>query len=313
MRLRAGRPDLRRYAERFDVPSAGAGGPSITFLGVSTLLIDDGRSAVMTDGFFSRPGLARVLAGRLAPDVTRIERCLTRAGVRRLEAITAVHTHYDHALDTATVAELTGAVMIGGVSAASLARGHALPERQIRVGQPDEPMTYGAYRLTLIPGRHCPPDRYPGEIVEPLRPPARVRAYRCGQAWGVHLRHSPSGRTVLVVGSAGWVDGALTGHHADVVYLGVGQLGLQPARYLRRYWDHTVRQVGARRVVLIHWDDFFRPLDRPPRALPFLGDDLDHTMGVLTGLAERDAVSLHLPKVWHREDPWCGLPADGPD
>ena len=89
-----------------------------------------------------------------------------------------------------------------------------------------------------------------------------------------------------------------------MAYLGVGQLGLQPADYLVEYWSQTVRTVGARRVVLIHWDDFFRPLDKPLRALPFAADDLDATMAVLTRLAERDGVALHLPTLWQRADPW---------
>ena len=66
--------------------------------------------------------------------------------------------------------------------------------------------------------------------------------------------------------------------------------------------------MGARRVVLIHWDDFFRPLDRPLRALPYLGDDLDATMAVLGPLAARQGVPLHFPTLWRREDPWSGLP-----
>jgi len=63
--------------------------------------------------------------------------------------------------------------------------------------------------------------------------------------------------------------------------------------------------VGARLVVLIHWDDFFRPLTKPLRALPYAGDDLDVTMSVLGALAERDGVSMHLPQLWQRADPWA--------
>jgi L-ascorbate metabolism protein UlaG (beta-lactamase superfamily) len=65
-----------------------------------------------------------------------------------------------------------------------------------------------------------------------------------------------------------------------------------------------VAAVGARRVVLIHWDDFFRPLTEPMRALPYAADDLDVSMRVLSRLAERDGVGLHLPTVWQRADPW---------
>jgi L-ascorbate metabolism protein UlaG (beta-lactamase superfamily) len=100
-------------------------------------------------------------------------------------------------------------------------------------------------------------------------PPARASAYRCGEAWSILLEHA-SGRTALIQGSAGFLRGALTDRAAEVAYLGVGQLGHQDPGYIREYWRETVQAVGARRVVLIHWDDFFRPLTKPLRTLPHL-------------------------------------------
>ncbi len=169
---------------------------------------------------------------------------------------------------------------------------------------PGEPMSYGGFTVTMLASHHCPPDRFPGVITEPLVPPTRARDYRCGEAWSVLLGHR-GGRTALVQGSAGYVPGLLSGHRAEVVYLGVGQLGVQDEGYLRSYWDETVRTVGARRVVLVHWDDFFRPLDRNLRALPYLGDDLHATMRGVDELARRDGVLVSLPRVWRREDPWA--------
>ena len=68
MRLRPGRPDIARHSHRFSVPVAESGAPlTVTWLGVSTLLLDDGSSALMTDGFFSRPSLARVGLGKVSP------------------------------------------------------------------------------------------------------------------------------------------------------------------------------------------------------------------------------------------------------
>ncbi|MGA3256055.1 MAG: MBL fold metallo-hydrolase, partial [Mycobacterium sp.] len=56
MRLKLGRPDIARYSDRFDVPAAEPDAPLwATWMGVATLLIDDGSSALMTDGYFSRP------------------------------------------------------------------------------------------------------------------------------------------------------------------------------------------------------------------------------------------------------------------
>ncbi|KUI21891.1 MBL fold metallo-hydrolase [Mycobacterium sp. GA-1285] len=305
MRVKFGRPDLENYNGYFDVPSA-TPDPllTITWAGVTTLLIDDGESAVLTDGFFSRPSLREVGLRRLSPSEPRIDGCLTRLRIDRLAAVLPVHTHYDHAMDSAVVAERTGARLVGGRSAAQIGRGHRLPENRLVVVKPGDRVALGAYEVTLFEGNHCPPDRFPGVITAPVVPPVKVSAYRCGEAWSTLIHHRPSDRRLLIVGSAGFVPGALAGQRADVVYLGVGQLGLQPQRYLVDYWRETVQAVGARRVVLIHWDDFFRPLHEPLRALPYAVDDLDVSMRVLSELARDDDVALHLPTLWQPADPW---------
>jgi L-ascorbate metabolism protein UlaG (beta-lactamase superfamily) len=303
MRLKLGRPDLEQYRDRFDVPVSD-GEFAVTFLGVATLLLDDGTTRVMFDGFFSRPPLLSVALRKLTPDTARINAALARAGASEVAAVVPVHTHFDHAMDSAVVAQRTGATLIGGESTANVGRGGGLPEDRIRVVGDGDESTYGGFTLTFVVSDHCPPDRYPGTVDTPVVPPAKAGAYRCGEAWSVLVSHT-SGRTVLVQGSAGYVPGALAGRSAEVVYLGVGQLGVQSEDYIRTYWAETVTAVGARRVVLIHWDDFFRPLDQPLRALPFAGDDLDVTMRVIGPLAQAQGVSIHFPTVFEREDPWA--------
>ena len=306
MRLRAGRPDIGRYAHRFTVPVAESGAPlTVTWLGVSTLLLDDGSSTVMTDGYFSRPSLARVALGKVSPSPARVDGCLARLKVTRLEAVIPVHTHIDHALDSALVADRTGARLVGGESAANVGRGYGLAADRLTVAVSGEPIRLGAFDITLIKSRHSDPDRFPGEITAPVIPPVKASAYRCGEAWSTLVQHRPSDRRMLIQGSAGFVKGALAGQRADVVYLGVGQLGLQAEPYLVDYWTETVRTVGARRVVLIHWDDFFLPLSKPLRALPYAADDLDASLGILTKLADQDGIALGMPTVWRREDPWA--------
>jgi len=306
MRLKLGRPVLEDFTRRFDVPPADAGTPlTVTWLGVATLLISDGESALMTDGFFSRPSLAAVAVKRVEPSLERIIGCLERARVQTLDAVIPVHTHYDHVLDSAVVAARTEATLVGGESAANVGRGHRLPEDRIVVTKPGVPMTFGAYQVTLIESKHSPPDRYPGVITEPIVPPAKVAAYKCGEAWSVLIHHRPTDRRLLVQGSAGYVAGALAGQQAEVVYLGVAQLGVQPEEYIVDYWNEVVRSVGARRVVMIHWDNFFRPLTESLQALPYAADDLDVSMRALGKLAAEDGIALHMPTVWELENPWA--------
>ena len=306
MRLKLGRPDISRYRRYFDMRDAGSNAElTVMWMGVSTLLVDDGTSALLTDGFFSRPNLIDVALRKLSPSPARIDESLRRAGIDTLIAVLPVHTHFDHALDSAAVAQRTRATIVGGKSAANIAVGQGLPQDRIVEVTGGAELELGPYGVTLIESHHCPPDRFPGRITDPLVPPARASAYRCGEAWSTLIHHRPSDRRMLIQGSAGFVPGALAGRHAEVVYLGVGQLGVQPERYIRQYWNETVRSVGARRVVLIHWDDFFRPLTAELRAVPYAADDLDVTMRVLTALAERDDVALHLPALWRRADPWA--------
>lgn len=304
MRVKLGRPDISRYADRFDVPGADADGLSVTWLGVATLLLDDGSSALMTDGFFSRPSLAKITAGKVSPSQAQVDGCLARAKVPRLEAVIPVHTHFDHVMDSALVADRTGARLVGGESAANVGRGYGLPEERLVVADPGKPIRLGTFDVTLVESHHCPPDQFPGVIDTPVTPPVKASAYRCGEAWSTLVHHRPSDRRLLIQGSAGFVKGALTGQRAEAAYLSVGLLGRQPRSYLIDYWNETVRAVGARRVIVIHWDDFFRPLSKPLRALPYAGDDLDESMRVLDELAAQDGVALHFPTVWRRENPW---------
>ncbi|MEU1465254.1 hypothetical protein ABZ467_32190 [Streptomyces sp. NPDC005727] len=100
---------------------------------------------------------------------------------------------------------------------------------------------------------------------------------------------------MLLHASANFRPGALRGVDADVVYLGVGNLGRRPAGFVRAYWDEVVVTTAARRVVLVHWDDFFLGLHRPLRPMPYVMDDLGVTTGRLLPLARRDAVDVVMP------------------
>ena len=129
------------------------------------------------------------------------------------------------------VADRTGALLVGGESAANVGRGHGIAEDRMVVAESGTPIQLGAFDMTLVESRHSPPDRFPGEITEPVMPPVKAAAYRCGEAWSTFVHHRSSGRRLLIQGSAGFVKGSLAGQRADVVYLGVGQLGLQPESY----------------------------------------------------------------------------------
>lgn len=286
--------------------------PRVRFLGVATLLIDDGETAILTDGFFSRPGKLKTFLGKVEPDLDAITRGLERAGIGRaptgrLAAVIPVHSHYDHAMDAPEVARRTGALLVGSSSSANIGRGWGLPEAQIRVATLGQPMQFGRFTVTLLPGRHAPTGFTGGEVSEPLKPPARASEYKEGQSYIVLVQHQ--GRSLLISGSAGFVPGALKGVRAEVVLLGIGTLGARGPAYSDAYWREVVAGVGARRVVPIHWDDLWLPAGQPMQPMPPPLDQFDESMAFLRERGAREGVDVRLPLQWQPMALWDGLPA----
>jgi L-ascorbate metabolism protein UlaG (beta-lactamase superfamily) len=299
------RPSIEQYAAIAMPAATDDAGLRVTFLGVATLVLRDSSAAILIDGFFSRPGKLATATGKIGPDHARIDAALKRAGIEKLDAVITVHSHYDHAMDSPAVAARTGAVVVGSQSTAYVARGQSFPEERIRVVTSAETMKFGDLEVTLIPSRHFPHGQAMGELTAPLVPPARALDYLEGGSFSVFVQRH--GNAVLVQGSAGYVEGALRGRHADVVYLGVGLLGSKDEGYRDSYWRETVQAVGAKRVVPIHWDDFTLPLTEPLVALPWFFDDLDKSMKYVSARAAREAVDLRWPVPWQKTDPFAGL------
>ncbi|GLZ27972.1 MBL fold metallo-hydrolase [Lentzea sp. NBRC 105346] len=272
------------------------------FLGTSSVLLRDEDTALLVDGFVTRPGLLRVALGKIAPDPRSVRGAMERLGTPPIAAVICAHSHYDHALDAPVWAALTRAELVGSESTANIGRGLGVPSERLRVVGDGDVTAFGAFEVTFVETVHSPDDRYPGVVDRPLVPPARSRAWRTGKVYSIFVTH-PRG-TVLVHASANFRSGALRGRTADVVYLGIGTVGKQPSEFIETYWDEVVRATGARRVVLIHWDDFFVGLDRPLRPLPRLADDLDRTMSHILPMAARDGVEVALPVAWQQTDPF---------
>jgi L-ascorbate metabolism protein UlaG (beta-lactamase superfamily) len=265
------------------------------FGGVANLLVSDGSDALLVDGYFSRPTLLRLL-GRVRPDPERIAGALGSMGVERLTAVLVSHSHVDHVLDAPVIADRTGAVLAGSASTRQVQVGYGLADRPFLEFAPGEPVAFGAFTVTPVLGRHSPGDRAPGRIAAPLELPARSREFRTGETYSFHIDH-PDG-AVLVHGSANFVPRALDAYEADVASLGVGAAGRATEEWRAEYWRQTVVATGSRRVRPVHWDAFWRPLERGLEPLPRAFDRLDATMATFERLAAADGVDLRLPSLW---------------
>ena len=277
------------------------GAVRVTWLGVSSLLFDDGETQVLIDGFVTRPSLPNLLLGRpLDSDVATINYVMDRFGMRRLAAIIPAHSHFDHAMDVGAMANRSSASVLGSPTTANIVRGAGVPEDQIIVVEPDTEYRFGDFTVTMLHSPHAPIGwsgnvPYAGTVDEPLLTPAPVSAWRVGQSYTILVSH-PLGAT-LVQGSAGWSEHGLEGVRADVVMLGVQLLESLGRDYAERYWQSLVTATGARHVILVHFDDFTQPFGEV-MLLPRIIENIVDVAGSLEQFRDTWSTDtrLHLPK-----------------
>ncbi|MBI2736196.1 MAG: MBL fold metallo-hydrolase [Rhodospirillales bacterium] len=289
-------------------PSPAQGELSAQFLGVTTILFSDGTTSIMTDGFFSRPPALRMALGKIGPDEAWIDYALrrsgvTKAGVSKLDALLVAHSHYDHALDSGRVAKLTDARLVGTASTRAIGLAASVPEDRIKLVSNGKTLHYGAFAITAIQSPHSPGAWFPGVIEPPIHPPTHVSSYKEGGKqeegggnYSFLIRHG--GIKMLFQPSANAVPERFRGVEADVVFLGIGTLGLQSAEFAECYWDAVVRGTGAKLVVPTHWDAFNLPLHEPLQPMPKPFDDFDTAMRMILVLANRDGVAVRFMPIF---------------
>lgn len=289
------RPSIQQYVVAGDAGPQNVA-PRAVWLGVSTILIVDGETRILIDGYFSRPGLGSLLFGAIEPDARRIDAALARANIDRLDAIFVAHSHFDHALDVGILAKKTGAVVWGSPSTGNIAIGQGLNPSRIKLLTSSVPVSIGSVSVLPISVPHSPDPLFPGKVAAPLTFPAKASELREGGNFSFLVRLRD--RSILIVPSANFKPGALRGQRADIVFLSIGALGNQSDAFRRTYWDETVRATGARLVVPIHWDDFTRPLDQPIVTMPYLADRVDRAMEDVFQRGRQDTVRVTLPQLY---------------
>ncbi len=256
------------------------------------MLFSDGENAILTDGFFTRPPAHKILLGKIAPNKETIQQCLNLAGVKKLDAVIPLHSHFDHAMDAPMVADLTGAQLIGSSSTINIGKGYGLNESQMTIPSLNEGIEIGKFKLTFIESRHW---QYPSakqraelldqDVVTPIVTPAKMADYKEGISYTLFIEHDST--KIAIQGSAGFKDNSISNQNVDLLFVAVSGLELMDEEYNNQYQKLLIDPLHPKVLVPIHFDDFTVPLTKglKPTSLLFnlkFGTSLDKAFEILS-------------------------------
>ncbi len=236
------------------------GSITVTYLGTSMLLFDDGVTQLLVNPLVSRSDGPAARA-----DTKRIDETLRLLQAKRIRAILVAD---DRIADAIYIARKTGAVLYGPSGALDVARADGMPQRQLASYTPGTTIAVGKFRVEQIASKAAP-----------LPKDASGRTRPGGSSIDFLIRKGS--RSILVKSATNFLPGALDHVNADVLFLPTGRLAEQSEYFQDLYYRQTVDQVHPELVIPLQWDDATRPLGRnlvpadgTPEAFDFLFDRL---------------------------------------
>ncbi len=238
-----------------------SGGVTIRWLGTAGFELAYDGTTVLIDPYLTRVGLAPFLFRPIRPDVEAIDRYITGA-----DAILIGHSHFDHVMDTPTIAKKYGSVVYGSRSTANLMQACGLPSAQVVEFEDKQTFEVGPFRITAVPSLHSPfaigaKVPYEGEIPCTCELPIKGKHYKCGQVFSYLIE--VAGRTIYHLGSANLIEDEIPKTRVDLLLVCIA------ARFATKDFEQRMlRAIQPQVVMPMHYDNFFRAAGKTMKLLP---------------------------------------------
>lgn len=253
------------------------------YFGASTILISDGDTSILIDGFFSRPTYVNTIIHGMKPNNKTIKSYLEDESIDKVDLILISHPHYDHARDAGCVARARNATIYGTKSAICI-----IDNKTIVLETHDidtkEPINLGLFSITVYATPHAKKKSILRFLETTWLLFSHGLSYKNSDKEFSFLINHPKGN-ILVVPSAGYESGILPNVEADIVFLSIGLLGNRSETYIKNYWDQTVTATHAKLVIPIHWDSLQGDSLTPT---PDLADNLEKSIRLITKFSKND-------------------------
>jgi len=221
----------------------------MTYLGVAGWQIEGAGHTVLVDPYFTRPAS---LDGVMVPDAEVIAK---RSPVKA-DLIVIGHSHVDHLLDAPTVAQRTGAQLMGSDSTVRVGKASGMPDDKLIPVKGGEDYAFEGFSVRVMPSLHSAlSDKHTmgKPIAADIQLPMTFEQYEEGGTLAYYLRLA--GHEIFVMSTANFIEGELGGLRPDIAIIAPG--------LREEIYDYTCRLMhvlGDPPVVLAtHFDDWKAP------------------------------------------------------
>lgn len=242
------------------------------WLGVTGLSITDGEATLLFDPVFTKPGLQHwFLGARFISDIDRVRSGLAAAAVKNAEAIFISHTHFDHTIDAAAIAHLTGAKVYGGPSLHRVIQKSELSVK-FELSGDRHVVQVGKFKVTMIRREHPPVLRrlewkfLEGDVPEHFD--FGFYQFHEGEVWCYFVEHRAG--NILIDQSSQFFEGNSAYRGRVHTYF----IGVANKRSIEDLIWGNIDRIRPRRVVPLHFDAFFLQASWLEK-LRYLGPTLD--------------------------------------
>lgn len=241
-------PLLREYNRTTEQMEASI---ALRWLGVAGMGLRAGDDTLLIDPFLTRFPFWRMWSGRVRPNVSRIAKVIPQA-----DFVLVTHPHWDHLMDVPELARNTGATALGSPNVCGLLAASDVPAEQIREIDAGDDLALGSFRVEVLPAEHGTILGHPvfsGSLPPDLEPPLRARDYQMDHCFSFLVR--VDGYRLLDWSSERPEPAA----PADVLFVAPHQTQV--------YYEALLCDVEPQVIMPVHWDDPFRPLEKPVRSM----------------------------------------------
>jgi L-ascorbate metabolism protein UlaG (beta-lactamase superfamily) len=254
-------------AQRSPNGGPGSSGTSFKWFGTNGWEISLQGKRILIDPWFGRFPTG-FFTGSFDPNTPlQVREDLIDQHITSADQILIGHGHWDHLADVATIAEKTGAMVIGSETHANVLRATGkVREDQIVIVEGGEFMQFDGYTIEVFPSLHSmgatKKFAVPGHLFAVPDAPTKVGDLPEGDTLMYQITLE-DGFKIFLQSSANFVERAITGIEPDVALIA--------SIFFNQIHDYTGRLLHAigrpRWILPTHWDNFERPFSDGPHDL----------------------------------------------